>query len=52
MESKQWEIEQKLGRQAMDLICRMLDPDPLLRPTITEVVGHDWFAPCREREAV
>ena len=32
-----------LGAQAQDIISRMTNPDPPVRPTIEEVMAHSWW---------
>lgn len=32
-----------MSKKAIELITRMLQKDPIMRPTIDEVIGHPWL---------
>ncbi|ETV82594.1 CAMK protein kinase [Aphanomyces astaci] len=37
-----WRMESLFSAEALDLLCRMLDPNPLTRMTLDEVLVHDF----------
>ncbi|KAJ1672807.1 hypothetical protein EV182_006459, partial [Spiromyces aspiralis] len=41
---RDYEGFKKMEPAACKLIQRMLDPDPVLRPTLSQVISDPWFA--------
>jgi len=43
-------IQRDVSNEVLDLMSRMLEPDPQKRMTLREVAKHPWLAPQREQE--